>query len=131
MPSFRHLLEQDLNFKAILPHVQATAFLGAPYTDEELNNTEAVASAPSGSGGGRYRQARWPGKQEKQAIALIAYLQRLGVDLFATPEPETQPTEGEAAPEENSPVAENPAGETATTDVSSTEKPDITVAAAP
>jgi cytochrome c oxidase cbb3-type subunit I/II len=108
MPSYEHLLVDELNFDAIAPHVQAAAHLGVPYTEEELNNTAEVA----------YRQAEriaadivaqgGPASTfDKQAIALIAYLQRLGTDLFRTPEPE----ESESTPGEESAPAETEAGE--------------------
>ena len=93
MPDYGHLLTEDMNYDAIAPHVKVAAYLGAEYTDEELNNTAEVA----------YKQAEYiaadivaqggPAKAyEKQAVALIAYLQRVGVDLFATEEPAAEET---------------------------------------
>jgi cytochrome c oxidase cbb3-type subunit I/II len=101
MPSYEHLLEEELDFDAIAPHVKAAAYLGAPYSEEELNNTaevafkqaEAVAAEIVAQGGP-------PSTFDKQAIALIAYLQRVGIDLFRT-----------ETPEESSTPEESPAGE--------------------
>ncbi|MEM6366173.1 MAG: cytochrome-c oxidase, cbb3-type subunit II, partial [Planctomycetota bacterium] len=97
MPSYGHLLKEKLVFDAIGPHVQAAAYLGAPYTDEELNNASEVA----------YKQAERiaadivaqggpAGTFDTQAVALISYLQRVGVDLFATPEPEESDADADA-----------------------------------
>lgn len=94
MPAYQHLLDDDIDFNHIAPHVKAVWQLGAPYSDEDLNNTAEVA----------YKQAEriaadivaqgGPANTfDKQAIALIAYLQRIGTDLNRTPEP----TEAEVA----------------------------------
>ncbi len=112
MPSYQHLLEADMNFDAIGPHVQAAAFLGAPYTPEEIEDSaklaykqaESIAADIVGQGG--------PANTfEKQAVALIAFLQRVGTDLFRTEEPakptEAQPTEP-AAPETATPESSSP-----------------------
>jgi cytochrome c oxidase cbb3-type subunit I/II len=88
MPSYEHLLEQDLKFSAIPPMVNTAHMLGAPYSEQELENSEELArqqaevvAAEIVSQGGP------PQTYEKQAIALIAYLQRVGVDYFKTEEP--------------------------------------------
>ena len=87
MPSYQHLLENDLNFNAIAPHVKAAAFLGAEYSDEDLNDTEAVARRQSERIAAEIVSQGGPAAMyDKQAIALIAYLQRIGTDLFKTPE---------------------------------------------
>ncbi|MCO8121894.1 cytochrome-c oxidase, cbb3-type subunit I [Stieleria sp. TO1_6] len=110
MPSYEHLLEKDLNFDEIAPHVRAAAYLGAQYSDEDLNDTSAVA----------YRQAERiaaeivsqggpPLTFEKQAVALIAYLQRVGIDLFRTPEPAAEPAAAEPAVEAGASDSQTPA----------------------
>ncbi|WP_431197882.1 cytochrome-c oxidase, cbb3-type subunit I [Rhodopirellula bahusiensis] len=115
MPDYAHLLTEEMNYDAIAPHVEVAAYLGAEYTDEELNNTAEVA----------YKQAEYiaadivaqggPAKAyEKQAVALIAYLQRVGVDLFATEEPEAEAAAEEAgADSESTPEEAEPAGDEA------------------
>ncbi len=106
MPSYAYLLEQRMNFEAIAPRMRAAAYLGAPYTDEELANSadlayqqaERIAAEIVGQGGP-------PNTFETQAVALIAYIQRMGTDLFRTEEPPTtQPAEGQ--PEQPQPAAE-------------------------
>lgn len=87
MPSYRHLLEQRLNFGEIPKRVEAAKYLGAPY-DAELKNAEAMARAQAEkiaaeivAQGGPVEYANIFVK-DSTAIALIAYLQRLGTDLF-------------------------------------------------
>ncbi|WP_068133386.1 cytochrome-c oxidase, cbb3-type subunit I [Roseimaritima ulvae] len=97
MPDYRHLLQEDLNYDAIAPHVQAAAYLGAPYSDADLNDTAAVAMKQAESiAADIVQQGGPPLTYEKQAIALIAYLQRLGTDLYRTEEPDVDEA-GEAA----------------------------------
>jgi len=77
-----------MNFDAIEPHMRAAAYLGAPYTDQEIENSaelaykqaERIAADIVGQGG--------PANTfNSQAVALIAFLQRVGTDLFLTEEP--------------------------------------------
>jgi len=101
MPSYQHLLEEEMNFDAIAPHMRATAYLGAPYTDQEIENSaelaykqaERIAADIVGQGG--------PANTfNSQAVALIAFLQRVGTDLFLTEEPtaEKESTEETSRP---------------------------------
>ncbi|QDS93486.1 hypothetical protein FF011L_22560 [Roseimaritima multifibrata] len=114
MPSYEHLLTEDLNFKAIAPHVEVAAYLGAPYSEEELANVESLARRQAEEITADIVQQGGPASvHEKQAIALIAYLQRLGVDAMKTDTP--------AAAEETAPAAEAPAGEEAAADETPTE----------
>ena len=98
MPSYRHLLFERLNFGEIQKRIQAVHFLGAPYgqelTDAEAmahKQAEAVAAEIIAQGG----TVSFEGKliKDATAIALIAYLQRLGKDLFRveTPAPAAVP----------------------------------------
>jgi cytochrome c oxidase cbb3-type subunit I/II len=98
MPAYPQLGQQLLNFNEIPPRVEAARFLGADYpTDSDQiirmarTQAEEIAADIANSGG--------PTRlQDRRAIALIAYLQRLGVDLFRTPAPaETPSSEAPAA----------------------------------
>jgi cytochrome c oxidase cbb3-type subunit I/II len=92
MPSYEHLLDADLKFSAIPQLVRAANILGAPYSTEELESAaelarrqaEVIAAEIVSQGGPA-------GVHEKQAMALIAYLQRVGVDYFRTEEPAGEP----------------------------------------
>ncbi len=104
MPAYGHLLTQDMKYDAIAPHVKAANFLGAKYTDEELNDTATIAMRQAEQIAAEIVEQGGPAKTyEKQAVALIAYLQRVGIDLFA--EEEDAVPAGEAAPQ-TEPLAE-------------------------
>jgi cytochrome c oxidase cbb3-type subunit I/II len=92
MPSYRHLLEEGLNYKEIEPRVQAAKFLHPEYPYDvsksaELarRQAEQIAAQIVTQGG----PVEYNGRliQDTTAIALIAYLQRVGTDLFKTEEP--------------------------------------------
>ncbi len=96
MPSYDHLLHQDIKFSAIGPLVSTAHKLGAPY-EKELEEFEALARRQAEViAADIVKQGGPAGVHEKQAIALIAYLQRLGTDIFRTEEaPATEPSPGE------------------------------------
>ncbi|MCR9161367.1 MAG: cytochrome-c oxidase, cbb3-type subunit I [Nannocystaceae bacterium] len=124
MPQYPHLEQTKLNFAGIPDRVEAAAMLGAPYEAELLHAQDMaraqaktiVAELVAQDGPDRIffdpadaaNEAAYddPSKyimlEETQAIALIAYLQRIGVDLHAA----------EEVGEEPSMVAENPADAT-------------------
>jgi len=92
MPSYHHLLETSLDFKKITDRVHAAHLLGAPY-DRELTEAPEMAqkqaeeiAAQIVSQGGPMMRTIDNGESLKtmhsQAIALIAYLQRIGTDIF-------------------------------------------------
>ncbi len=122
MPAFAHLLRQEIDFKKTSDRVWAASMLGAKYGDELTNAPEIAKkqaqeiAADIVSQGGPIT-VRLPGKElpisDTKAVALIAYLQRLGVDAFKVPAaPEAQPA---AAPESETPATANtdPADESA------------------
>jgi cytochrome c oxidase cbb3-type subunit I/II len=101
MPSYRHLLEERLNFNEIQPRVQAAKFLHPEYpydvsksADLARLQAEKVAAQIVLQGG----PVEYNGHMIKDstAIALIAYLQRVGTDLTRTEEP-AKPKEADAA----------------------------------
>jgi cytochrome c oxidase cbb3-type subunit I/II len=115
MPSYAHLLDTKINFKRIPDRVHAAHMLGAPY-DRELKEAVEMAkqqaeqvAADIVSQGGTIRRGDVM-TFDSQAVALIAYIQRLGTDIFASPEPtaeelaaaaEIDATEIDAAPSES------------------------------
>jgi len=108
MPSYEHLEMTRLNFKSIPDRVQAAAWLGAPYglelTDAEdmarLQATAIVADLVAQGGPDRTflnpadannpaaydDESKFIRLEDSHAVALIAYIQRVGVDLHATEE---------------------------------------------
>jgi cytochrome c oxidase cbb3-type subunit I/II len=113
MPSYRHLLEEKLNFKEIQPRVAANKYLHPEYPydvekSEELarEQAERVAAEIILLGG----PVEYNGQliKDSTAIALIAYLKRVGTDLFKTEEPKA-PASQPVAPQ---PVASQAASDT-------------------
>jgi len=79
MPTYGWLFEDDTNFDILKRKFEVMRQIGVPYSDEQVNNAPAaareqaakIASALTGDS---------PVKnlENKEIIALIAYLQRLG-----------------------------------------------------
>lgn len=106
MPSYEHLLNTSIDFKKVSDRVWAANLLGAPY-DEELTEGPAMAEAQAEmiaaeivSQGTKPMRTLPSGEEllvkDTQAVALIAYLQRLGTDLMKPVDPPA--TAGEAVP---------------------------------
>ena len=98
MPSYAYLLNDETRWNAIPPRLKVANQLGAPYSDEILADPVTHAKAQAAKivdeliAQDQTLANEKDSLQEKQVIALIAYLQRVGVDLTAPPESE------EAAP---------------------------------
>ncbi|MCK5379694.1 MAG: cytochrome-c oxidase, cbb3-type subunit II, partial [Acidobacteria bacterium] len=86
MPAYPWLLTEDLNFKLVQTAVKSNAILGAPYTEDELNNASSLAQEQAlGIAKDLAEQGGKAGLEGKKIIALIAYLQRMGTDISKTP----------------------------------------------
>ncbi len=114
MPPYPYFEYTRLNFKDIQARVDAAALLGAPYTDE-LQRAEEMAREQARKIVAELVVLKGPPSvvdpsgemvplEETQVIALIAYMQRLGTDLFATDKPAEVPPVDSALQE--SPEAE-------------------------
>jgi len=97
MPIYEHLLVNKLDFKKTTDRVRAAHMLGAPY-DRELEEAPEMAkqqaeqiAADIVSQGGPVKRGEVM-VMDTQAVALIAFLQRLGVDLTRPAEPDPAPT---------------------------------------
>jgi len=86
MPAYPHLTTRTLDFDAIQSRVNAMAMLGVPY-GEAIKNAPEMARAQAAEIAADLESQGQPDTADKQIIALIAYLQRLGTDLFK-PSPE-------------------------------------------
>jgi cytochrome c oxidase cbb3-type subunit I/II len=86
MPTYTHLLTGKLRFNEIRSRVDSMAMLGVPYGDlVKDNNAEAHARAQAAEVAGEIEAQGGPlasDTQDTKAIALIAYIKRLGVDIF-------------------------------------------------
>ncbi len=110
MPAYEHLLSTEIDYDKISERVWAAQMLGAEY-DFELDEVPEIArhqaeevAADIVSQGGPVLVSR-PGEEslltiDTQAVALIAYLQRLGVDIFR-PAPAATDEEGSTDEEAN------------------------------
>jgi cytochrome c oxidase cbb3-type subunit I/II len=110
MPSFEHLLSREFDFAKTTERVRAAHRLGAPY-NHELEDAPQLARRQAEEVAAEIVAQGGPVKHgellvlNSQAVALIAYLQRLGVDLNrpAEPKPEAVPEE---SPDSNATEAE-------------------------
>jgi len=90
MPSYKHLLKGELDFGAIQPRIRALAMVGTPY-GEAVKSAEPMARSQAKRIADDIR-TQMPGVElpedleNRKVIALIAYIQRLGTDIQATPE---------------------------------------------
>jgi cytochrome c oxidase cbb3-type subunit I/II len=108
MPSYPWLLKQEVNFGEVQSRIDALAMLGHPYGDLiEGDNATRHAEAQAmqiadelRSQAGEYPLTDAANLHKKKVIALIAYMQRLGTDLykaepsaFVAPGPGASPAE--------------------------------------
>jgi len=96
MPRYPHLFTDQLDFESIPVRLKAMKMLGVPYSEEDRETSVDNAKAQAAQIAQTIAQQGGPQNlQDKQAVALIAYIQRLGIDLFAAPPsdtPEPAPT---------------------------------------
>ena len=96
MPAYPWMLEDELDFAAAGPRVNALALLGVPYTDQERAEAEALARAQAERiAHDVVAQGGPEGLETKEIMALVAYLQRLGTDIRGTAQARPAATEGE------------------------------------
>jgi cytochrome c oxidase cbb3-type subunit I/II len=86
MPIYAHLSVKDLDYKSIPLRVKAQTYLGVPYTQEQVDNAQQLARAQAKEIATRVAAQLADDSrlsiEDKQVVALIAYMQRLGMDLF-------------------------------------------------
>lgn len=83
MPHYPWLLENTLNTTTTAAKINAMRSLGVPYPEgyENIANDELVKQAEEIAAD--LQNAGAPAEPDKEIIALIAYLQRLGKDIKA------------------------------------------------
>jgi cytochrome c oxidase cbb3-type subunit I/II len=88
MPAYPRLLSDDLAFDEIQSSVDAMALLGVPYGDAVLHAEAMAREQARAVAESIVKQGGPPGLEQKQIVALVAYLQRLGTDIKkAAPSP--------------------------------------------
>jgi cytochrome c oxidase cbb3-type subunit I/II len=97
MPAYPWMLTTDLDFERIPGTMRAHRSLGVPYSDQEIEGALAAARDQAATIAAEISEQGGPAELgDKQIVALIAYLQRLGTDI-AKPEP--APAEAEVPAE--------------------------------
>jgi cytochrome c oxidase cbb3-type subunit I/II len=82
MPAYPHLFTDEIDFAEIQDRVDAMAMLGTPYSKRALTAAPDMARAQAEQIAGELAAQGGPaGVAKKEAIAVIAYLQRLGIDI--------------------------------------------------
>jgi cytochrome c oxidase cbb3-type subunit I/II len=82
MPSYPHLLSDDTPYDKIQSRVDAMSMLGVPYDAQALAHADGIAKQQALEYAKKLEAAGGPaGMQDKEVIALIAYIQRLGMDI--------------------------------------------------
>ncbi len=96
MPGYPHLLDQQIDFASIDRRIRAMVRLGVPY-DEEIEHGERMAREQAQRIVVELieQDPSWAGRSldDRKVIALVAYLQRLGTDIFRT---DDETAEGDA-----------------------------------
>ncbi|NRA58382.1 MAG: cytochrome-c oxidase, cbb3-type subunit II [Phycisphaerales bacterium] len=103
MPSYKHLFSQELDFEGIKARVGSMAMLGVPYGEAVNNASEMAREQARQFSDEIFTQSSGTTMDvsDKKVVALIAYMQRLGVDISKEP-----PAEEPAADEATNPGAE-------------------------
>jgi cytochrome c oxidase cbb3-type subunit I/II len=88
MPAYPHFATDAIPWGVIQPRVNVMAMLGVPY-GEAINHAEQMARAQAKTVAADIEKNGGPANlQDKDIVALIAYVQRLGQDIkLATPAP--------------------------------------------
>ena len=125
MPPYPWLMQKELDFESIPLRIAAMQTLGVPYpeyeglardqakADAEAQAAKIAAEFVEQNGGQPYVDLK--GRQydlaDKQVIALVAYLQRVGTDLFKTPDASASEEEPAPAEEAEPNIAREPPGD--------------------
>lgn len=105
MPPYPWMLDKPLNFDVIPQRMRAMRTLGVPYTDDQIEQGVADAQQQAKDIAQKIRDAQGPADlDDKTVVALIAYVDRLGVDLNRPAPTEDEPA-GEETPAEEDAVA--------------------------
>jgi cytochrome c oxidase cbb3-type subunit I/II len=89
MPRYSWLLTESADFASVQKRVDAMIMLGVPYGDV-INSAEPNARAQAQAIAAEIQKQGGPNDlADKEIVALIAYLQRLGTDISKQPEPAT------------------------------------------
>ncbi|HEX6852528.1 MAG TPA: cytochrome-c oxidase, cbb3-type subunit I [Candidatus Polarisedimenticolaceae bacterium] len=82
MPRYPWLLKDTIDFTSLAPRLKALRAVGVPYDDAAIAGAESLAKTQAAKIAADVETQGGPaGLEDKQVVALIAYLQRLGTDI--------------------------------------------------
>src|SRR5690606_12742788 len=81
MPSYAAMLRDELDLSDTQRKIRVQRMLGTPYTDEEEAGAVELARAQAAEVAAELERDGAPGLADREVVALIAYLQRLGTDI--------------------------------------------------
>ena len=100
MPKYNYLETSELDFDSIPMRVKAMQRLGVPYSDAQYlsarDDAKAQATAIAANISSQAQDSRLNKLQDREVIALIAYLQRVGTD-YKKPAPAATPAPAQTA----------------------------------
>jgi cytochrome c oxidase cbb3-type subunit I/II len=85
MPTYPWLLRDPLGTGRTAAKVRAMRTLGVPYTPQEVDTAVDTLRGQAREIAAELANAGVQGTEDKEIVALIAYLQRLGTDLKKAP----------------------------------------------
>jgi cytochrome c oxidase cbb3-type subunit I/II len=83
MPRYSWLLTQKIDKTVVVPRMKALRKVGVPYKDEDIANAEKNLDAQAAKIVTNLKVGSVNTEPDREIIALIAYLQRLGTDIKA------------------------------------------------
>lgn len=84
MPPYAWMLEESLHLADLPTRLRALRTLGVPYTDDEIANAVVLAEAQARTIAEEVATQGGPANlHDREIVAVVAYLQRLGTDLKA------------------------------------------------
>jgi cytochrome c oxidase cbb3-type subunit I/II len=81
MPAYQWLSEHDLDISTTPAKLKAMQTLGVPYTNDEIENANTVLQQQAQKISDGLKKEGIALEPQKEMVAMIAYLQRLGVDI--------------------------------------------------
>lgn len=81
MPAYPWLAEDDMDLGTLQAKIKALVALGTPYSEDEQKHAVVLAQTQAKAIAADLASQGSPGLENKDVVALIAYLQRLGTDI--------------------------------------------------
>ena len=88
MPRYPWLLTQKLDKSAVIPRMKALRKVGVSYTDDDIAKAEENLDAQADKIVKNLKVGSVETEPDREIVAVIAYLQRLGTDIKAAPKAE-------------------------------------------